>query len=62
MFESLVSPAFWPTAFIGLAVFFIIKKLMQTQIYTNFFIKNQKVILPDKTSLPAPLYFNSNFN
>jgi len=50
MFESLVSPAFWPTAFIGLAVFFIIKKLMQTQIYTNFFIKNQKVILPDKSS------------
>lgn len=50
MFESLVSPAFWPTALIGLAVFLIIKKLMQTQIYTNFFIKNQKVILSDKSS------------
>eukprot|EP00090_Calanus_glacialis_P032052 TRINITY_DN53189_c0_g1_i1.p1 TRINITY_DN53189_c0_g1~~TRINITY_DN53189_c0_g1_i1.p1 ORF type:complete len:703 (+),score=234.91 TRINITY_DN53189_c0_g1_i1:66-2174(+) len=56
MFESLVSPAFWPTAFIGLAVFFIIKKLMQTQIYTNFFIKNQKVILPDK---PQPVLGSS---
>jgi len=53
MLENLISPAFWPTAFIGLAVFFIIKKLMQTQIYTNFFLKNKNVILTEK-SAPIP--------
>ena len=54
MLESLVSPAFWPTALIGLVVFFIIKKLMQTEIYTNFFIKSQKVIITEK-SKPVPV-------
>ena len=58
MFEQFISPAFWPTAAIGLAVFFIIKKLMQTKIYTNFFLKNKNVILteksePQKTPLPS---------
>jgi len=49
MFEQFISPAFWPTAAIGLAVFFIIKKLMQTKIYTNFFLKNKNVILTEKS-------------
>jgi len=49
MLDNFISPAFWPTAAIGLVVFFIIKKLMQTQIYTNFFLKNKKVILTEKS-------------
>jgi len=43
MLGNLVSPAFWPTAVVGLVVFFLIKKLMQTELYTKFLIKSQKV-------------------
>jgi len=57
MLEDFISPAFWPTAAIGLAVFFFIKKLMQTKIYTNFFLKNKTVILTEK-SKPPPVSSN----
>jgi len=59
MLEHFISPAFWPTAAIGLAVFFFIKKLMQTKIYTNFFLKNKTVILTEK-SKPPPVSVPSN--
>jgi len=58
MLDKFISPAFWPTAAIGLVVFLIIKKLMQTQIYTNFFLKNKKVILKEGSKTltdPPPL-------
>jgi len=42
MFENYISPAFWPTALVGLAVFLIIKKLMQTQMYTSLLIKSRQ--------------------
>eukprot|EP00092_Neocalanus_flemingeri_P005712 GFUD01006152.1.p1 GENE.GFUD01006152.1~~GFUD01006152.1.p1 ORF type:complete len:735 (-),score=197.38 GFUD01006152.1:138-2342(-) len=48
MLEGLISPAFWPTAVVGLVVFFIIKKLMKTEVYTKFFINSHHVSPPVK--------------
>jgi len=64
MLEQFISPAFWPTAAIGLAVFFFIKKLMQTRIYTNFFLKNKNVIhkeTPDFPKVPLPSHQGGSY-
>jgi len=43
MIENPLSPAFWPTVAIGLAVFLIVKKLLKTNIYSNFFLEARRV-------------------
>jgi len=53
MLENFISPAFWPTALVGLVVFFIIKKLMQKELYASLIVKpTTEVKTPSNTTLP----------